>query len=84
MIDFNQRDSFKLKPQALKSAGIFLIVSDSSQPGEAASTKATYSFIASSLDLPLTAFHASHLARASSCTAHGWLPVTSPTVACSI
>lgn len=39
-------------------------------------------FMASSLDIPLLAFHASHLARASNCTAQGCPPCTSPTVAC--
>lgn len=32
--------------------------------------------------VPFRSFHASHLARASNCTAHGWEPVTSPAVAC--
>ena len=47
-------------------------------------TMAIYCDIASSLDMPFTLFHASHLARASICTAHGCDPSTSPTVACDI
>lgn len=50
--------------------------------GVALVTRSMYFFMASSFDVPFKAFQASHFARASSCTAQGWEPVTSPSVAC--
>ena len=42
------------------------------------STSAMYAAMASGLDMPLRLAHASHLARASSCTAQGCGVVLSP------
>lgn len=50
---------------------------------EVTSTRSfTYAALASCELMPLQLFHASHLARASTCTAHGWAPFTSPSVPC--